>query len=281
MAQLDLRGYGTGAKPRQYDARDWKLEKAPSVAQALAAPTPDAVDHSKWCSVVYNQGSVPACVAASICGEQSAYQSMDDNEPGLIFDWNKVYVDCGGNGKNGIYTNVALKYAVDQGLPTISPLTRRKLASYAYTTDIAVICAALAAGHLCVFAWLLPTDFWQGDCGHGQPTNNYHQTVAVGYDRPHATLKFLNSWGKGYGKQGFGTVPFSYLTANGNQSSMFYAYSTADVFEKQTPAPAPLPSDETLLHSSYDLLGAGRWTGSDAQTVLGLRAQLARRLKIA
>lgn len=273
---IDFAGHGTGALRRRMDARDWDLATSPRVAGAMAGPTPNIVDHGQYVSI-YNQGATPACVAFSIATEQTAYQRMDDSES-MLFDAMQVYRDCGGNGTNGIYTDVALKYAVAQGLPSVDYTARRKLQSYSYTTDPAVICAALAANQLCVFAWLLPTDFMQGTCGLGQPTTAYHQTLATGYDRPHGRLLFANSWGSGYGQKGFGSVPFSYLTQPA-LAGYWYAYSTADVLDK--PTPTPLLTDEQLLRSSYDVLGNGYWGNPTYRlSVATLRAQLAQRLKI-
>ena len=48
-----------------------------------------------------------------------------------------------------------------------------------------------------------------------------HAIVAVGYDDQTQRFKFRNSWGTGWGDQGYGYVPYAYLTDN-NLASDFW-----------------------------------------------------------
>jgi hypothetical protein len=232
-------GFATGALPRRERPKDADLAEHPSVRAALSAPIPDVGSLAQYCTSIYNQGSVPSCVAHSEAGMMSGFEQLDENQK-IVFDAPQIYKDCGGTGSNGIFTDVALQYAIDRGLPEIGSTERRKLESVAYTKDLAVICATLAAKRFVVFAWLLPTDFMQGDCGLGQPTSGYHQTVAVGYDKIHGRLEFLNSWGTSYGRKGFGSVSFTYLQSPAQQG-FFYAYAATDILETPVPIPVPPP----------------------------------------
>jgi C1A family cysteine protease len=38
-----------------------------------------------------------------------------------------------------------------------------------------------------------------------------HCVVAVGYDDSAQTFLIRNSWGKGWGRKGYGTIPYTYL----------------------------------------------------------------------
>lgn len=243
-----LMGRGTGALLRRPDPRDWDLAEHPRVAAAMAAPIPDVYSLKSSCKVVYDQGATSACVAYSIAGMQSGFEVLDEGEV-ITFDAARVYKDNGGLGGNGIFAEDVLKYSVKLGLPEVGNMDRRKLVSYAFTTDLGVICAALAANQFVVFALLLPTDFLAGDCGLGNVTSNYHQLCACGFDKTHGRLEFLNSWSKSYGQGGFGTILMSYLQSPAQQG-FFYAYAATDVLE--TP---PLPPLQPAITGYTDANG--------------------------
>jgi hypothetical protein len=205
----------------------------------MATAIPDTYSLKSSCKIVYDQGQTSACVAYSIAGMQSGFEVLDEGEV-ITFDAARIYKDNGGTGNNGIFADDVLAYAVKQGLPEIDSTDRRKLASYAYTTDIATIISAIAVNRFVVMALLLPTDFLQGVCGQGSVTNAYHQILCCGYNKATGRLEFLNSWGKGYGQNGFGTILMSYLQSP-EQSRYFYAYSAVDVLDTPQPIPIPTP----------------------------------------
>ena len=251
-------GFGTGALLHQPDARDYDIARIPEVAAFLAGDLalPDVVSYRSLIRHVYNQGSLPSCVAHSTAGMQTIYQQMEKDTQIRIYDAEAVYWENGGTGHAGIPTIRVLQYAKDHGLPEKmdgATTRRNRIESYAFTTDIDTICAALAAGHLVVFAMLLPVDFRAGDAVSPIRSTSYHQVVAIGYDRIERRLHFLNSWGANFGNGGCGSIPFDYLTADNNQNRYFYAYTTRDVLDANQ-----LPDPTRVIVGIEDLRGNPR-----------------------
>lgn len=209
-----------------------------------AAPVSD--DHLlQYIRGVYNQGSVPSCVAHSSAGMQSINEQMERGT-WIEMDALRCYRDNGGNGTNGVDTQRVLSYMQSQGMPIVGSALRYKLATYAFAqpmqqAGVEAIKAAIATGHPCVVALLLPTDWMSGmNAGLGAVnTAAYHQVVLVAYTPDRVT--FLNSWGSQYGQNGLGSIPWSYLQRS-EQQGRVYAYTEVDAPDEDgTPRPPDPP----------------------------------------
>jgi len=53
-----------------------------------------------------------------------------------------------------------------------------------------------------------------------------HAVMAVGYDVAKKTFLFRNSWGKAWGKAGYGTIPFEYLESRELSNDFWCIQST-------------------------------------------------------
>jgi hypothetical protein len=233
------RGYGTGATLLTPDTRDFEIKRLPGVIAVTAGAVEVARRkiYDQFISHVYDQGTIPSCVVHSTAGQQSIYQKMEQED--RVYDATSVYWEVGGNGSQGVPARVVLDYAREKGMPLLADKEfRNRIESYAFTRDPETMVNALAAGHLCVFAMLLPQDFWEGEAKSMTMTSNYHQVAAIGYDLDLERIYFLNSWGKRFGNNGVGSVPIAFLTQKNNQDGHFYAYTTIDVIDgKVKPAP--------------------------------------------
>lgn len=243
LAPIDPNWGGLGALPRPPDSRDYDLRRIPAVARMLqvgAPPSADLSSHVKW---VANQGQLPSCVAHSTCNLESLYKSIEHNVA-LQFDGVKTYYDNGGNGTNGVATQTVLDYAQGKGLPELGSTQRERIGSYAFAPRTPgafrdTVKAAIAAGHPCTLALLLPADF--GWTSSGPMSQGYHQVVACGYDDTWVTV--LNSWGDQWGNHGLGRVQWDFLEASNLQNGLCYAYSvTDDLNDGLGPAPTPTPT---------------------------------------
>lgn len=238
-------GWGTGAIPLEPDSRDYEMHRIPRVARKMdpgLGELPSACSLQGMVGDVMQQGKLPACVAYSTAAMKAVHE-MRELGRWLTFDAMTCYHDCGGDGRNGVPTRAVLQYAQDRGLPVLSSAERYRIGSYAFAPQdgwVDTLKAAIAAGQPCVIATLLPEQFgWESS---GQATKAYHQMLLVGYDAEHAIL--LNSWGKEWGRDGFGRLRWDYLTANNFQGGLCYAYTAIDAIDEglaPTPAPEPAP----------------------------------------
>lgn len=218
---------------------------APDIAAQIVVGVPASDDYLlSFIKGCYNQGSLPSCVAHSSAGMQSINEQMERGQ-WIIMDAVKAYYDNGGNGSNGVPTQAVLSYMQGSGMPVVGSSLRYKLSTYAFCqpmqpAGIEALKAAISTGHPCVLAMLLPSDFMNGMTA-GQGSVNrvaYHQVCCVGYTPERVT--FLNSWGPGYGQNGLGSVPWSYL-ARPEQANYVYAYTEVDSPDDDIPPPPPPP----------------------------------------
>lgn len=237
---------GMGSLPLTHDARDYSMSRLPGVKGAIEAGLPSSADMSADFKRIYNQGSEPSCVAFSSCGLTSAFDWLADQGWDDL-DGHRLYRACGGDGSNGIDSRVALEYVRTTGAPLLSGAGSLKVGSYVFASrepqqfrqDVA---AALAAGHFCTVALLLPSNW--GWSSSGSITSGYHQTVAAGYtglgDNDWVIL--VNSWGEQWGQRGVGRVTWGYLLQNSLMNGYVYAFAvTPLVLPKPDPPPPPPP----------------------------------------
>jgi hypothetical protein len=232
LPQFDSRGFGLGALPLNHDARHMDLASLAEVAEVLRTNIPPEADLWDYVQLIYNQGSLPACVSYSIAGMQTVFQFI---ETGWHRELNAddCYWRNGGDGQHGIDTPRALQWCKDTGLLWVNTTRRYRIGSYAFAdprteSGIKSIKAAIAAKRPCVLALLLPQDFWEGDSTSAVVSSGYHQICLTGYTAER--FRFVNSWGGGYGNGGFGSIPWSYLLRP-EQQNFTYAFTAIDAVD--------------------------------------------------
>ena len=62
----------------------------------------------------------------------------------------------------------------------------------------------------------------------GEEVLGGHAVLAVGYDNDQQRFRFRNSWGTGWGQEGYGTIPYAYLTTR-SLSSDFCANTSSSL----------------------------------------------------
>lgn len=241
LAPFVDQGYGTGALLLTPDPRDFQMHRIPEVKAMLEAGAPASYDLITYIKGVYNQGQVSSCVAHSTAGMKSV-EDMLEHSAWNTYDAPALYAANGGTGQNGVDTRRVLQYAQDTGLLVLQGTARYRIGSYAFAPRVAgqfedTLKAAIAANRPCVLALLLPQNFgWDSS---GAMTQGYHQVAIVGFDATYVTI--LNSWGSGWGKNGLGRIPWSYLTQQNFQSGYVYAYTVIDALDGDLQPPVNKP----------------------------------------
>jgi hypothetical protein len=242
---IDTGGRGLGGHLLSPDWRDNKLIHVPSVSRLLDQPEeiPEAFSLREYVRGWTDQGHWPACVAASSGAVQSIYESIERGQ-WFNMDWLGMYRQCGGDGKQGVDPRRVLKTMKQEGYPVQGTGAHYKISDYAFhrmvsPLDMDVVKAAIAAKRPCAGAMLLPPDFNAGDSAGTAVTGDYHALCFAGYDA--RRVYFLNSWGKEWGDEGWGSVPWEFLTRP-EQAGYAYLFTTVD----ETDQPEALAPGLTL-----------------------------------
>lgn len=237
-------GYSTGLLWRPPDPRNYDMSKIESVQQMLAVGFPDSDEHLKeHCSHIYDQGPTPSCTTHFTAGMMTCNEHIERHGETLVFDAMGLFNETGAPNV-GRYTGDILKITQDRGILRVGTSKRYRIGSYAFapTTSVdmwvSTIKAAVAAGHMCGLALLLPSSFgWESSGSIVQ--NSYHQVGIVGY-RPDAFL-ILNSWSANWGRGGFGWVPISFLVQSGYQSGYVFSHTILDAIDDDLAPNPPEP----------------------------------------
>lgn len=236
---------GYGWIPDLPDQRDRLYAAPPPPAGGL----PASVDLRPGCPAVYNQGQLGSCTANAIAGAME-FDQMKEGLP-QVFTPSRLFIyynervmegtvdsDSGAQIRDGI-TSVAT-----QGAPPES-LWPYDVANFAVTPpapayqaglqDTALLYyrlgrvldsfrGCLASGYPFVFGFTVYESFEGPEVartGHaslpapGEAVVGGHAVMAVGYDDANGRLIVRNSWGPGWGLQGYFTLPYAYVTSPG------------------------------------------------------------------
>jgi C1A family cysteine protease len=116
-------------------------------------------------------------------------------------------------------------------------LRHRVLAAYNVRQDLDTMKRRLAAGYTFVIGIAIYSEFDSDYAARTgivtMPTKNSeflggHAVIVVGYDNATQKFKFRNSWGTGWGNNGYGTLPYDYLVDPSLTSDMWYIAKTTD-----------------------------------------------------
>jgi C1A family cysteine protease len=247
---MDTKKFHFGWVPDLPDHRDLLYAAPPHIAVKL----PASVDLQSLCPPVYDQGQLGSCTANAI-GAAFEFalkkQNAKDFMPSRLFIYynervieNSVNSDSGAQIRDGIKTvnkqgvcdelNWPYKIADFAKKPAPACYTEALnniVTSYhRITHDLAQMKGCLAEGYPFVLGFSVYESFMSdkvaksGNAPMPKKTEKCeggHAVMAVGYDDAKKRFIIRNSWGTGWGMQGYFTLPYAYLK-NANLSDDFW-----------------------------------------------------------
>ena len=236
--------------PDRPDNRDLAFAAEPQVLAALPAST----DLRPNCPPVYDQGQLGSCTANAIGGAfqfEQKKQGIPDVVPSRLFIYyGERYLEGTVSTDSGAMIRDGMKVVNHDGAPpeTLWPYDITQFAqkppdpAYAAGKENQVLIyrrvlrnlnqmkACLAAGYPFVFGFSVYESFESPDVARtgvmpmpaqGEQLLGGHAVLAVGYDDASQRFTVRNSWGTGWGMNGYFTMPYDYLM-DGNLSSDFW-----------------------------------------------------------
>lgn len=238
----EARRYHFGWKPDIPDHRDQKLKIAPSRA------LPDSVNLRKYCSVVENQLSIGSCTAhaATSCVELLYNKKKAKSAPQLsrlfVYYASRVWVsgwdpydDSGAYNRDVVkalsrygvclealwpYDAPEEHYGIAPPEPAKAEAYQRKITGYFRCDSLEAILGCLADGYPLLGGFSVPANMMTATCARSgrvkfpSPTERIlggHAVMFMGYSKASELLTFQNSWGTGWGANGYGYLPFSFV----------------------------------------------------------------------
>lgn len=240
MSRLSRRNRKLGWRPDLPDQRDFMLSLPTKRLPKIVSLEEGFGDFG-----VYDQGNLGSCTANAIAGAimhlQIKHKKTDKSFtlPSRLFIYygereieGSIDSDAGAELRDG------LKVVAKQGYPQeslwpykISTFTTKPDASvykeakkdhiqryYRVNQTVQAMRLCLAHGYPFVFGFSVYTSFFDNNSGEVQSPSisdgleGGHAVLATGYNDNTKRINFRNSWGKDWGKNGSGTIPYSYLT---------------------------------------------------------------------
>jgi C1A family cysteine protease len=229
-----------GWVPDVPDQRDYLLK----AVLKIPAKLPTSVDLSKGCSKVEDQGDLGSCTANALAGALEFLERKDKVRP--FEDFSRLFVyynerviehtvrsDSGAMLRDGIKTLAkqgvcsenswpydTAKFTKKPGAACYKEAADHCITSYHRIVTVDEMRACLAEGYPFVFGFAVYESFESQQVSkagvvempkQGERSLGGHAVMAAGYDD--TTQRFLvrNSWGTGWGKKGYFTMPYDYL----------------------------------------------------------------------
>jgi C1A family cysteine protease len=245
-----------GWVPDLPDQRDHLFAAPPAVTADLPARV-DLRDHCP--KGVYDQGQLGSCTANAIAAGYEydlIRQGLDEFTPSRLFIYynervkeGTVDTDSGAMIRDGIKSVAAQGVCTEDSWPYDiaafadrptddcyqAALAHRARAYQRVTPVLAQLKGCLAAGYPIVFGFRVYESFESAEvartgevplpAARERPLGG-HAVLAVGYDDTTGRFLVRNSWGTGWGVDGYFTMPYAYLTRR-NLSSDFWTITTA------------------------------------------------------
>lgn len=228
--------------------------------QLYAAPlTPEQVpakaDLRPQCPPVYDQGNLGSCTANAIAGaiqfDEIRQKMKPTIMPSRLFIYynervleHTVQSDSGAQLRDGIKTVAKQGYCSEQDWPYDIAKFEDKPSSSCYLEakdhritlyqrlmqNLIQMKACLASGYPFVFGFTVHESFESPQVAKtgivplpapSEAVVGGHAVVAVGYDDSEQRFLVRNSWGQGWGMQGYCSMPYAYLI-QGDLSSDFW-----------------------------------------------------------
>jgi C1A family cysteine protease len=232
------RRYATGCQKDPYDARDYQMRHF-----LRAAPRQGRVDHRAEMPPIFDQGQVGTCVACATGYYDKTYQEQREHGWGMSSDDHRfspmfIYSQRAEQGRDsGMTIREAMKIVNQEGICTLSempyrqdaidrPPTKAQLkAALPYRSRSFARIASLGEAELylrdnCFIAGVMVHQSFM-DAPRGRipmPSRNDpfvggHALCFVGFDARKQLLVFANSWGRGWGDSGFGSISYDVFQA--------------------------------------------------------------------
>jgi C1A family cysteine protease len=229
-------------RPSPPDHRDLIMPD-PTLAPTLLV-LPSVVDNRSLCSPVEDQGELGSCTAnASTSAMEALYKKL-----GMpIIELSRLFVyyytrkvegtppteDSGafirdvmkalskyGAAPEAIWPYDISQFSTNPTYAAVQAAHQHRATRYYRCPTLHSIKVALAHGFSAVGGFSVPTNMLSPECaqngivkmpGSGDRIEGGHAVHFVGYDDASALLTFQNSWGPGWGKQGFGFLPYGFV----------------------------------------------------------------------
>jgi C1A family cysteine protease len=222
---------------------EFKLEGSEDVGKRVL---PIRVDMTALCPPVYDQGALGSCTANAIAGaiefDQMKQKQIGIAVPSRLFIYynervieGTVNEDAGAMIRDGIKSvNVQgapseklwpyriSKFKVKPTLKAYKDAVNHQALKYARVTQTEFgMKAVLASGLPIIFGFAVYESFESDNVEKTgevpMPADNEemiggHAVLAVGYDESTKRFRCRNSWGKSWGRDGYFTMPYEYMT---------------------------------------------------------------------
>ncbi len=225
------------------DPRDFLYAAPPEVLRKL----PASADLRDQCPPVYDQLELGSCTANAIAGgfeyEQGRQELQEFMPSRLFIYYNERTIegttdqDSGARLRDGIKSVVKLgvcpeikwPYSTDMNVVVEKPaagaftdaLQNRVVSYHRVTQNLHQMRGCLASGYPFVFGFTVYESFESPEVartgvvpmpGLDEQQVGGHAVMAVGYDDGQQRFIVRNSWGAGWGTNGYCTMPYAYLT---------------------------------------------------------------------
>lgn len=204
---------------------------------------PKQVDISRFCSSVEKQGKLGSCTACAMAGN---LEFLDNKPDRKYTDVSKLFIyyneralrdnedyDSGASLRDGIKTLRKTGYCREALWPyvislfDVKPPVRcyleargHRIESYHRIYTLTEMLTCLADGYPFVFGFAVYESFQSKRTEKtgrvvmpkkGERMLGGHAVLAVGYNQKEKRFMVRNSWGTGWGKEGYFTMPYAYL----------------------------------------------------------------------
>ncbi len=231
--------HGYGWMPDLPDQRDYKFSAIFKVPVRL----PATVDLRALCSAVEDQGQLGSCTANALAGALEFLERKDKvafvDLSRLFIYYNERVIEHSVNSDSGAMLRDGIKTLAKQGVCTeakwpyvIARFTKKptaacyreaadhQITSYQRLSALDEMRSCLADGYPFVFGFTVYESFESATVARtgtvnmpkpGEKVLGGHAVMAVGYNDKQKRFLIRNSWGTGWGKQGYFTMPYAYL----------------------------------------------------------------------
>lgn len=232
--------YGIGWVKDDYDPRDVKFKVT------IPVQLPPMVDLRPQCPPVYNQGTLGSCTANAL-GAAFQFEQMKQNKPNFIpsrlfIYYNERAMEGTINQDNGAMIRDGIKTMVKDGVCPepmwvydinkfrVKPhpncyveAEKNQVLEYLRLSPHTLydVKYCLADGYPVVFGFMIYESLYKPEVARTgfvpmpKPRERFmggHAVMAVGYDDEKEALIVRNSWGTGWGLNGYFYLPYGYVT---------------------------------------------------------------------